>query len=144
MFKPLKIKDSKVFFWSDLHIQHDLVLNGRGFKNVNEARNTLFKRWNNRVTNEDVGFLLGDSVVGAKDKGKEAFELLLYTLNYKELFVLPGNHPSGFSQVYKETLTNGGIHNEFLALTTEKYGRPVHLLPNYFLLLPISLKLAYF
>lgn len=133
MFKPLKITtDGKVFFWSDIHSGHEKILNGRGFVSTKEAKEVLIDRCNKTVSNNDILCLLGDSVVGAGENGQAEFEHLLNTLNYKELYALPGNHPSGFSQVYKEALANGARHDQYLRLKIEKFGRPVYLVPNYF------------
>lgn len=140
MFDPVKIKSNKIFFWSDLHIGHakDFILTQRGFTSAAEAREQLVARWNARVTNDDVGFLLGDNIVG-RGTGEEShteFKNLVRDLNYREIYILPGNHPSGFKQFYRYTTQLIGRHcveenPENSILTFERDERKIHLCSNY-------------
>jgi calcineurin-like phosphoesterase family protein len=125
----------KVFFWSDIHNKHarDFILKPRNFANPEEAEQETIKRWNAKCTNDDIGFLLGDNVVGAGEKGREAFFNLLHKLNYSELFVMPGNHPSGFASLFREMISNNQCPDKHLRFKFQlNENKTVYLIPNYF------------
>lgn len=133
----LKFKNEighRVYFFSDLHVCHerDFILGPRGFKTAEESKETLIKNWNERVTNNDTIFLLGDTVVGAGTKGLEVFDELLRRLNYRALYVLPGNHPSGYTQRFDEVIANTNIDNYFRLTFSLDGFKTIHLVPNYF------------
>ena len=125
----------KVFFWSDLHIKHakDFILNPRNFANAEEAEQICIKRWNAKCTNDDVGFLLGDNIVGAGENGKSALMNVLHQLNFSELYLMPGNHPSGFSSLFRQFIKENlcpDMHLRFRINLNDN--KTVYLIPNYF------------
>lgn len=142
MIKPLKFTTDNVFFFSDFHCSHakDFILNPRGFKTAEEGKEILIKNWNAKVTNNDICFLLGDSVVGAGPNGREVFSEILRRLNYKEIYIMPGNHFSGFSSLFEEKIKYGiDLHYRLSFngknIQTEEMGisgHIIHLIPNYF------------
>jgi len=150
--KPIKFKNQKVFFWADFHGCHakDFILEPRGFKTADEAKETLISRWNEKVTNEDTGILLGDNIVGAGANGEREFVSLLLRLNAKELYVMSGNHFSGYASVFEKLSTNSAegtnvsidgfgevtgspflIDNHY-RLSFQLGEKTIHLIPNYF------------
>jgi len=50
------------YFSSDLHLGHDaaIVHNSRPFKNVDDMDRTIIRRWNAKVKDSDIAFLIGD------------------------------------------------------------------------------------
>lgn len=119
LFYPITIKD-KTFFWSDTHFGHQCLgwenplWKRRGYETLEEHDVDLIYRWNEKITNEDVVFHLGDFLLGPN--GKERFQSYIKRLNFKTLYLMPGNHPSGVKQN---------------ALERVDLQRDVQYLPNY-------------
>jgi calcineurin-like phosphoesterase family protein len=106
MLKPIKVKcaEEDLFFVSDYHHGHDkpFILGPRGFTTVAEHDTTLQTRWNAHLNNDtSIAFSLGDLMMGA-DEAK--FWLFCRTHNFKHLYLLWGNHPSGQSAAYKSLM----------------------------------------
>lgn len=133
--KITRTPTNQVFFWSDLHLCHakDFILNPRGFTDVNHAKEETGKRWRTKITNDDTVFLLGDNVVGAGNYGVEELTSFLHTVPFKEVYMMPGNHPSGFKQLFESWFVGNYQPNINLTfrvdLTNEK---TIYLIPNYF------------
>lgn len=128
-------KGYNVWFYSDFHVGHSqpFIMNPRGFKDADEAKETLITNWNSKVTNNDICFLLGDTVVGAGLNSEKVFEELLNRLNYKELYLAPGNHTSGYRQRFKKEFLAGNSIDDFYRLSFNvSPGKRVHLIPNYY------------
>lgn len=55
---------SKIFFTSDLHFGHKNIIkfDNRPFFDVNDMNKELIKRWNNKVTKDDVVYVCGDFI----------------------------------------------------------------------------------
>lgn len=129
-FEPLAIEhswESKVFFWSDLHLRHnrDFIYEPRKFKTVQESDETLLRRWRENITDRDIVFLLGDTVFGAN--GEEYLNGLFQKLPFKELFIMPGNHFAGYKQLFNHTVMQ---HiDPSLPIHPNKV---VNFIPNYF------------
>lgn len=77
------------WFTSDLHLGHARIseLAGRPFESVEEMNRTIVTRWNERVAQDDVVYVLGDVCMGSLAESLE----LAKTLNGQKLLV-PGNH----------------------------------------------------
>lgn len=134
-FKIPYTPKSKVFFWSDIHECHakDFILEPRGFTSVDHAKDETRKRWNAKVTCDDTGFLLGDTVVGAGPDGKNALANLLYSLNFKEMYLMPGNHPSGYSSILQMLRSENIFPDEHWRYVWQMAeNKKVYLIPNYF------------
>ena len=121
----------KWYVIADLHYCHEKLVESRGFKNIEEHNAAIIKGVNSKVTERDTLFLLGDTVLGAGDKSLETFNYILQVLNYRELYVMPGNHWAGF-----RTLFNGQMQNkidEYYRLKIETgSGRTIYFIPNYY------------
>ena len=78
-----------IYYISDLHIGDqrvfDLCL--RPFSSLQEYENELIRRWNNKVTNDDVVFILGDIADCSLERVKEVFGCL----NGRKRLII-GNH----------------------------------------------------
>ncbi len=103
MFKQLHFKTGEkqnVFFISDTHFGHDkaFIYGPRGNKTVQEHDDKIVENWNAKVTSDDVVIHLGDPIFGqnAEIRLIEFFK----KLNFKHLYLSPGNHSSGWKQIY--------------------------------------------
>ena len=122
-YTPLKIaSNEKVFFTSDLHFDHDrdFIWGKRGYKDVTEMNETQVKNWNSVITNNDIVFHMGDF----KFNRNVTYENILRILNFKTIFLMPGNHMSGFGDVADKMIGHCGY-------LLDGYKR-VQPIPNYF------------
>lgn len=78
------------FFWSDLHLGHDLVAKARGFASVEEHDRHIIDRWDATVTPNDTIWLLGDN---ATRKHRSALSIIGERPGTKRL--IWGNHDPG-------------------------------------------------
>jgi calcineurin-like phosphoesterase family protein len=153
MFEALKFRsteESRVFFWSDIHDSHEkeFILNPRGFKTASEGKEIVKQRWLKKITNKDVVFLLGDLIVGAGRDGEKRFWEMVKELPFKELYLLPGNHYSGYRQAFLRAKGEGdwvvsegltafsytfeeNIPQKVVRLNLEER-KTIHFVPNYF------------
>lgn len=55
-----------IYVVSDLHFNHDreFIWKPRGFKSCQEMNDTLFRSWNNKITNKDDVWVIGDFFLG--------------------------------------------------------------------------------
>lgn len=123
MLKVLKVNapDNDIGIVSDFHWSHDrdFIWGKREFKNVQESNEELIHRWNAHFTDKSIMFHLGDMVFN--DPFGENFKNLMRRLKFKQLYCLLGNHNSGQSQIYKETLANFGFSKEQIDMGMEVY-----------------------
>ncbi len=80
----------KIFFTSDLHLNHTNILKyeERPFKNVLEMNEEYIKRWNKKVSKDDTVYVLGDFCFVNNIKDTEDF---LSRLNGHKILI-KGNH----------------------------------------------------
>jgi calcineurin-like phosphoesterase family protein len=97
-------EESKVFFTSDTHFCHTKLVAMRGFKTVEEHDIALLNNWNRVVRPQDTVIHLGDFVLGAGDKSKDACIHLFNRLN-GHIILLWGNHLAGVKSIYTESVT---------------------------------------
>jgi calcineurin-like phosphoesterase family protein len=134
-YKIKKKQDQKVFFWSDLHLCHDkdFILNPRNFSDATHAKSEISERWRAKISNKDIVFLLGDTVVGAGDKGGEELTQFLHSVSFQEVYLMPGNHVSGYSQILNSAIEQGYSFNKDLILKFNfSEQKIINLIPNYF------------
>ena len=76
------------YYISDIHFGHYNIIrmDGRPFENTEEMDKTIIKNWNNRVTDEDEVYIVGD--VGFKGNPPQDY---LKQLNGKKILII-GNH----------------------------------------------------
>lgn len=111
-YKPIKItnKDEEVFFWSDTHFNHACLhwpiplWKARGFSSVEEHNEGLINRWNNTSTPDSTFFHLGDFMFGLDSKVN--FINIINRLTFKTLYIMSGNHFSGWKHVFEEQKSN--------------------------------------
>ena len=126
-----------IFYVSCLHFGHDrdFIYKPRGFTSVQEHDDTLVKRWNDSISNRDIVHSIGDTIFG---QGSEK-RLMEYfrKLNFWKLYLSPGNHFSGWHQLYKKVL-NEKYRSLGLPDNTEIYpleytlyeGKTIYFMPN--------------
>lgn len=104
-YKPIKINapDEDVFITSDLHL-HQLCDNWdnplwkmRGFSSVQSHLDGIIKNWNSVVKNTSIVFNLGDTIF-QKDGEKHLMEFF-HKVNFRHMYIMRGNHGSGFDSV---------------------------------------------
>ncbi|MBR4223644.1 MAG: metallophosphoesterase family protein [Oscillospiraceae bacterium] len=78
-----------IFLTSDLHLGHDkpFIWQARGFSSIEEHDSEIVRRWNERVSEEDTVYLLGDVMLDDTVKGMEHLRSLK-----GEIHIVRGNH----------------------------------------------------
>lgn len=138
MIYQLKFKHSaeqRVFWYSDLHYRHNPnwpipIWKDRGYNSAFECDAAQIENWNKKITNNDIVFLLGDSIVGAGKDGGPVLKNLLDVLNFKEIYLQMGNHGSGWKQLFDENYENGV--DKYWRISISIGSKVVHLIPNYY------------
>lgn len=84
-----------LYFTSDLHLGHKNILNfrNRPFKNVDEMNEQIIERFNQKVTNKDDVYILGDVCYKSNQYEMKA---LVNKLNGKTKTLILGNHDPKF------------------------------------------------
>jgi len=91
---------SKIYFVSDLHINHQASLKFEGrehFSSVEEMNQTIIKNWNELVKPEDTVYNLGDCFLGKASESQQ----LLKSLNGHKLLI-KGNHDNQSDHWYHD------------------------------------------
>jgi calcineurin-like phosphoesterase family protein len=90
-----------IYYTSDLHAFHKNIITycNRPFKDVEDMNYQLIKRWNERVTPNDIIYHLGDFGFTSGNK----LDNFASQLNGKEKYTILGNHdkkvPTGFIEI---------------------------------------------
>lgn len=115
----------RVYFISDLHFHHKNILkfegDSRPFKSLEEHDEELIKRWNDKITNRDKVFVLGDFAFGTDID-------VASKLNGNKFLIL-GNHdlqPIGgylkhFKKVYGSVSYKGYLLSHIPIHESQKY-----------------------
>lgn len=127
-YKPVKLKSEPedFLFWGCLHNGHrcerwdNPLWKTRGFSSVEEHDEQNIIRWNERATDQTIGFLLGDTCFGM-DAEKNMLALF-EALKFDTLYLQAGNHFAGFHQIF-----NSHSSNEIYL-----FGKTIIFVPNYF------------
>jgi calcineurin-like phosphoesterase family protein len=80
------------------------VWRSRGFTSVGEHDAELNERWNKKISSSSIVFHLGDFVFGSDTIDR--FKTLCNILNFDTLYIMPGNHCSGWKQVFEAQKQN--------------------------------------
>lgn len=111
-YRPIKVssRQEDVYFWSDTHFNHACpnwpipLWKARGFSSVEEHNEGLIERWNSRCTNQTTFFHLGDFIFGIDSASN--FKSIIERLRFKVLYVMPGNHYSGWKHIFEQQKSN--------------------------------------
>lgn len=117
---------SKIWFTSDLHFNHDrdFIWGDRGFKSVHEMNEEQVKRYNEVVSDEDIVYIAGDSIMGSDINAGLA---LLRRLKGTKYFVI-GNHDTDARiEAYKKS----GIAADIQFAYRLKYKGITYLVTHY-------------
>ena len=87
--KEYKFNPDKIYFTSDLHINHTNIIqySHRPFSSVEEMNETLIRNWNDTVPDDGIVFDLGDFAIG----GSRVWNDALSQLRGKH-YLIKGNH----------------------------------------------------
>jgi len=128
-YKPVKItaKDHDVLFQGCMHYGHDPkwenpIWKLRGYNSSFEHDEGLIQNWNKKANANTIGFLLGDTIFG--HNADERLLSLFRRLDFKELYILPGNHQAGYKQLLER------VQDNILLPGASEY-KKVHFVPNY-------------
>lgn len=111
-YRPVKISLGwdDICFWSDTHFNHQCthwetpLWKARGFPSVEAHTEGLIERWNDKSNDKTVFFHLGDFIFGFNSI--DNFKNIINRLNFNTLYIMPGNHNSGWKQVFEEQKSN--------------------------------------
>jgi calcineurin-like phosphoesterase family protein len=127
-YKPVKVSstDHDVLFWGCMHYGHDPKWDNpiwklRGYNSSAEHDEGLIQNWNKKANASTIGFLLGDTIFG--HMADERLLKLFNRLNFKELYILPGNHQAGYKQILDS------LHGN--VLNVDGHEKLIHFVPNY-------------
>jgi len=131
--KIVKPSLDQFFVVSDLHYGHDrdFIWGKRGFQSCHEHDSIIAQEWNRRVTNQDEVCHLGDLSFG--DQSGEKTKELLLSLNFKTLYLMGGNHTSGFKKLYdqaRKEFFGKETDLEVFPLATKLQHKQIVFLPN--------------
>jgi calcineurin-like phosphoesterase family protein len=128
-YKTLKINstDHDVLFWGCMHYGHDPkwdvpIWKTRGYDSSMQHDEGLIYNWNKKASASTIGFLLGDTIFG--HMADERLISLFNRLDFKELYIMSGNHQAGYKQLIER------VQDNILLPTASEY-KQVHFVPNY-------------
>ncbi|MEK6878323.1 MAG: hypothetical protein AABY22_01875 [Nanoarchaeota archaeon] len=108
MLKAIKFKtkDQKIWFTSDLHINHNPkwpipLWKKRGFDSLEEHNYTIIKSINDNVAPNDILINNGDITLNCSE---EQFEGFISQLNCKNHYLLWGNHNNPAWKIYQNAI----------------------------------------
>jgi calcineurin-like phosphoesterase family protein len=132
-YKPVKISstDHNVLFWGCMHYGHDPkwdepIWKTRGYNSSREHDEGLIDNWNKKANKDTIGFLLGDTIFG--HMADERLMELFRRLEFKVLYVLPGNHQAGYKQLLEKSENNTLYMSNFWDHNDQ---REIIFVPNY-------------
>lgn len=78
-----------IYYIADIHFNDKTVFNkcSRPFRNLKDYENEIIRRWNNKVSPDDIVYVLGDI---AEDRFFQAIEIIKHLKGHKVLII--GNH----------------------------------------------------
>lgn len=112
-FKPIIVQskhDQDISFWSDTHFGHACyhwetpLWKMRGFESVEEHDEELICRWNEKNSINSTAFHLGDFIFG--HSATERFKEIIKRMSFNILYVMSGNHHSGWRHIFEELRGN--------------------------------------
>ena len=101
------------YYISDLHLFHDAVIgfDQRPFKSMEEMHEVIRERWNSKITNGDIVYILGDISMRGKSE-----KLISYVSVLKgQKILVTGNHDDvsdyRFKQLFREICDYKELHD---------------------------------
>lgn len=102
--------DENIVFWSDTHFGHRCehwerpLWKSRGFNSIEEHDEKIIENWNSVSNPNSIFFHLGDFMFGMNTV--QRFKDVIRRLNFHILYIMPGNHCSGWKQNFEEHARN--------------------------------------
>lgn len=89
-----------IFYIADIHFRDEKIFKkcNRPFRDIIEYENEIVKRWNKKVHNDDIVYVLGDL---ALDDCEDALKIYKHLNGYKHLII--GNHDEKLLSKIKES-----------------------------------------
>ena len=126
------------FFTADRHMDHFNILEycNRPFKSLKQMQNAIIRRWNERVTDNDTVYVLGDEWLGGGSHSSR-LPVILRKLKGRKILIL-GNHDEikpftyikyGFESVHTSLIYRGTYllcHDPALATVVPKDWFVIH------------------
>lgn len=119
------------YYISDLHLFHEnaIKFDHRPFESVQEMHEVVLKNWNDRVTNGDFVYLLGDMSLRGKNE-----DLIAFVARLKGRKVLiRGNHDDVSDYRYQQLFTEFVIIKKFMIQLEKKNMDWYYLIIRFFL-----------
>ena len=122
---------SKVFFTGDLHFGHAnaIKFDNRGFDSVEEMDAELIRRWNNKVTKDDLVYVLGDMIW--KVRNNDACEIIKQ-LN-GQIILIQGNHDRFIKNAKAKKMLAGVKERDDICVTLNNGTKCRVILSHYFM-----------
>lgn len=132
--------ESKWFVVSDLHYHHEKLRAARGFDSLDAHNKAIIDNWNSVVDGKSTVFVLGDTVLGAGEKSEEVFKYLLEHLNYKDIYLMGGNHVAFIRRLFNDKIKYGIDNFYRLSFNSKPLQKlemgigkgMIHIIPNYY------------
>ena len=121
----------KVFFTSDLHFGHENVLrfDGRPFMTVEEMDAELIRRWNAKVGNGDLVYVLGDFIWKTRNEDAPS---LIKSLN-GQIILIKGNHDRFLHNAKAKAALAGVTDYDDICVTLKDGTKKRCILSHYFI-----------
>ena len=128
-------KGDNVFFLGDPHFGHRCehwetpLWRSRGYESVDEHDIDILARCNAKFNEKTNAFILGDFLFGLD--GLQRLKAYFDRLNFRRLFLMPGNHYAGFKQLVEDPGVTWQGKNLF-GIYKVNATKEVIIIPNYF------------
>ncbi len=139
MVNRIKLKSDNLFFGGCYHHNHNPdwpvpLWKFRGFDSIAQHQNEQIQKWNSVCNDTSTVILLGDTMF--HDPDGVHLKTFLQRINFGTLYLMPGNHTSGWLKLYYEALAtnaNTGVKQEVYPLRYPHTHQAQHVffIPNY-------------
>lgn len=95
-----------IYYTSDLHFGHKNIIKyeNRPFESIEDMTKGLIERWNNKVTNNDIVYILGDFALKNQYMNKAKILECFKRLNGCK-YLVPGNHDNYLTKDFIEEIS---------------------------------------
>jgi len=117
----IQFNKDKLFFTSDTHFGHTNIIKycDRPFISSIEMNQELVKRWNEKISKDDIVFHLGDFALGLNSKDTAH---ILNSLNGKKYLIIGNHEKCALAKEYVKSLWEGIYDIAEITITDEEIG----------------------